>query len=146
MTSYGVLQSWPKLVQVMNGLVLPGYWTPMNKLKWNFNKNIMVFIQENAVENCVCKVADFSLGLNVVNKQTELNPLRAKIFQREQKTYTCVFTFYVIPPHWYDTGSWNPSSSMTRTYPFCQYHGCWCPGDARSQVISNHDFYYDRPN
>ena len=20
-----------------------------------------------------------------------------------------------------------------------QYHGCWCPGDARSQGISNHD-------
>ena len=27
-----------------------------------------------------------------------------------------IFTFYVIPPHWHDTGSWNPSSSMTRTY------------------------------
>ena len=23
-----------------------------------------------------------------------------------------------------------------------QYHGCWCPGDARSQCISNHDIDY----
>ena len=27
-----------------------------------------------------------------------------------------IFTFYVIPPHWYDTGTSNPSSSMRRTY------------------------------
>ena len=25
---------------------------------------------------------------------------------------------YVIPPHWYDTVSWNPSSCKTRTYLF----------------------------
>ena len=29
-----------------------------------------------------------------------------------------IFTFHVIPPHWYDTGSWNPSSNKTRTYLF----------------------------
>ena len=23
-----------------------------------------------------------------------------------------------------------------------QYYGCWCPGDARSQGISNHDIDY----
>ena len=31
-----------------------------------------------------------------------INPLRAKFFQSEHKH---VFTFYVIPPHWYDTGT-----------------------------------------
>ena len=30
----------------------------------------------------------------------------------------CIFTFCVIPPYWHDTGSWNPSSSKTRTYLF----------------------------
>ena len=25
------------------------------------------------------------------------------------------------------------------TYSGSQYHGCWCPGDARSQGISNND-------
>ena len=29
-----------------------------------------------------------------------------------------ITTFHIIPPHWYDTGSWNPSSSKTRTYLF----------------------------
>ena len=33
------------------------------------------------------------------------------ICQREQKY---IFTFYVIPPHWHDTGSWNPASSKTK--------------------------------
>ena len=27
-----------------------------------------------------------------------------------------------------------------------QYHGCWCPGNARSQGLSNHDIYYTEPN
>ena len=39
-----------------------------------------------------------------------------KPFQREHKH---IFTFHVIPPHWYDTGSRNHSSSKTRTYLFC---------------------------
>ena len=26
-----------------------------------------------------------------------------------------IFTFYIIPPHWHDTGSWNPTPSKTRT-------------------------------
>ena len=42
-----------------------------------------------------------------------VNPLHAKFFRGNINIY---FTFYVIPPHWYDTGSWNPSSSNTRTY------------------------------
>ena len=42
-------------------------------------------------------------------------PLHAKLLQREQKH---LFTFYVMYPHWHDTGSWNPSSSKTRTYLF----------------------------
>ena len=27
-----------------------------------------------------------------------------------------------------------------------QYHGCWCPGDARSQGISNHDIDLVKPS
>ena len=44
-----------------------------------------------------------------------LNPLRAKFFRGNIKH---IFPFYVIPPHWYDTGGWNPSSNKTRTYSF----------------------------
>ena len=47
--------------------------------------------------------------------------------------------------HSSSSSSWNPSSSKTRAYLFCilhrQYHGCWCPGDARMQGINNHDIY-----
>ena len=41
------------------------------------------------------------------------NPLQAKFFSGNKKH---IFTFYVIPPYWYDTRSWNPSSSKRRTY------------------------------
>ena len=55
----------------------------------------------------------FDLVINICeNWSLIINPLRA-IFQRGQK-HVC--TFYVIPAHWYDTGTWNPSSSKIRTY------------------------------
>ena len=44
-----------------------------------------------------------------------INLLRAT-FNQHKHTY--VFTMCIIPPYWYDTGSWNPFSWMTRTYPF----------------------------
>ena len=43
------------------------------------------------------------------------NPLRAKFCWWNIKH---IFTFYVIRPHWYDSGDWNPSSNKTRAYPF----------------------------
>ena len=44
-----------------------------------------------------------------------LNRLRAKCFRGNIKH---IFTFYVIPPHWYDTGTSNPFSSKQRAYIF----------------------------
>ena len=45
-----------------------------------------------------------------------LTPWRATFCRRKkQKTKKKV---YIIPPHWHDTGSWNPSSCKTRTYWF----------------------------
>ena len=44
-----------------------------------------------------------------------LNPLHAKFFRGHIKH---IFTFHVIPLHWFNTGGWNPSSNKTRTYPF----------------------------
>ena len=38
-----------------------------------------------------------------------------------QSEYKYMFPFYVIAPHWHDTGSWNISSCKTRTYLFS-----WC--------------------
>ena len=41
-----------------------------------------------------------------------VNPLCAKFF-REHKH---AITLYVIPPHWHDIDSWNPSWYKTRIY------------------------------
>ena len=35
-------------------------WTPSNKLWWNMNQNIMIFFQEYAHENVVCKMSAIS--------------------------------------------------------------------------------------
>ena len=49
------------------------YWTPTNKLQWDFNQNIKHFIYENASENIVCeKVAILSRG-RWVNKQEKIS-------------------------------------------------------------------------
>ena len=32
-------------------------WTPMNTLQWQFNRNLYIFIQENAFEIVVCETA-----------------------------------------------------------------------------------------
>ena len=67
------------------------------------------------------------LNLNLEQKlltccSNRFNPLRAKFF-RGNKTYNFLFTFNVIPSHWQDTGSWNPSSGKTRTYLFYIVNG-----------------------
>ena len=37
----------------------------MNKLQWNLKQNSYIFIQENAIENVVYKMAAIYLSLNV---------------------------------------------------------------------------------
>ena len=49
-----------------------------------------------------------------LHKAEAFNPLRARFFRGKIKH---IFTFHVIPPHWFDTGGWNPFSNKTRTYP-----------------------------
>ena len=44
-----------------------------------------------------------------------INPLRAKFFRGNMKH---IFTFYIIPPYWYDRDCWNSYSNKTKTYPF----------------------------
>ena len=57
----------------------------------------------------LCK-GGFTGHQNVISTLCVLN------FSEETKKHT--FTFYVIALRWCDTGSWNPSSSKTRTYLF----------------------------
>ena len=42
-----------------------------NKLQWNLNRNEYIFIQDNAFENVVWKMAAISLGLNMLKLTTE---------------------------------------------------------------------------
>ena len=63
-------------------------------------------------------------------------------FQRKHKH---AFTFVVIPPHWQAIDSWNPSSYQDLHILHNQYHGCWCPGDARSQGFNSHDIDLVKP-
>ena len=73
-----------------------------------------------------------------------------------------IFTFYVIPPRWHDTGSWNPSLSKTRTCLFYMVNimavgdnDCWNfpltvsmtgkESYERSPDISNHDIDLVKP-
>ena len=56
MTSHHLIECW----NITN-------WTLTNKFQWNFNQNSYIFIEENAFENIVCKMAAIlSLGLNVL--------------------------------------------------------------------------------
>ena len=45
----------------------------------------------------------------------QLTQLTLYVLNLYQRKHRHVFTFHVIPPHWHGTGSWNPSSSKTRT-------------------------------
>ena len=51
----------------------------MNKLKWNFSQNTIIFIQEKALENIVCETA-------------------AILFWRDEQIYACnsLFTLYIM--------------------------------------------------
>ena len=42
---------------------------PGNKLQWNFNQNSNIYVQENAFENVVCKMAPILSLPQHVNKQ-----------------------------------------------------------------------------
>ena len=55
-------------------------------------------------------------GRPLDRSRTLFNPLRAKFFRGNIKH---IFTFHVIPLHWYDTGDWNPSPNKTTT---CQFY------------------------
>ena len=39
---------------------------PWEQTSWNFTRNWIIFIQENAFENVVCEMGSICLGLNVL--------------------------------------------------------------------------------
>ena len=51
------LVAWPAPSHYLNQWWDVVNWTLWNKLQWNFNRNSNIFIQENAFESVVCKIA-----------------------------------------------------------------------------------------
>ena len=68
------------------------------------------------------------------------NPLRAKFFRGNTYIYILFHSSTLI---------WHRKLKSFLTLDLRilhkQYHGCWCPGDARSQGISNHDIDQVKP-
>ena len=48
----------------------------------------------------------------------EIGHTSCKLLTLYMLNFSEVITFYVIPPHWHNTGSWNPSWHKTRTFFF----------------------------
>ena len=73
-----------------------------------------------------------------------LNPLRAKFFRGNINIYLHFVSFLHI-----DTTQVVEILPQVRPEPtpilHSQYHGCWCPGDVRSQGISSHDIDLVKP-
>ena len=106
------------------------YWTLKNKFQWNINRNSFIFIQEDAFENVVCVMATtFSY--------------RVKFFRGKINIY-----LHFVSYHHIDTTQVVEILPQIRQEPtilYSQYHGCWCPGDVRSQGINSHDIDLVKP-
>ena len=86
--------------------------------------SFLIAFSMRAFRNVICYTCNWLLNNSLTHGIIgwNVNPLRAKLFRWNIKH---IFTFHVIPLHWYDTGGWNPSSNKTRAYSFySQYHGC----------------------
>ena len=55
-------------------------WTPRNKLQWNFNRNLYIFIQENPFENFVWKMAAILSQPRRVNRMTRKSEVFSHCF------------------------------------------------------------------
>ena len=87
--------------------------------------------------NCLYAVWILSDGDSIIN------PLRAKFFSGNKNIYSHSVSFRHI-----DITQVDEIRPQVRQEPIIhsQYHGCWCPGDARSQDIRSHDIGYVEPN
>ena len=71
-----------------------------------------------------------------------VDPLRVKFFIGNIKMYLQFISFIHI-----DIAEILPRLMQELTYStYSQYHGCWYPGDARSQAINSIDIDYVEPD
>ena len=101
------------------------YWP--NKLEYSVSsvRTSEEFILIALFQSNMCQYHILSLTLSYVAFRVHgwwvvlsmlINPLHAKFFTVRKLENVSVID--IIPPHWHDTGSWNPSSWKTRTYLF----------------------------
>ena len=58
------------------------------------------------------------------------------VFLEKQAFFLC----RIIPQHWNFAGCWNSLSRKENiNTAHSQWHGCWCPGDTKSQDISSNE-------
>ena len=95
-------RSPPLFRKATPGICLSNYFVISNQWSWDSGA-LQEKKHHSTSASCICKF----LTVN--------NLLRANFFRGNLKH---IFIFYVIPPHLYDTGGWNLSSTKTRTCPF----------------------------
>ena len=78
-------------------------WTPGNKLQWNLNRNLYIFIQENALENIVWKIAAILSRPQCDNKRPHAGNCR-------------IFCFYCHRYVTYDTEAQTNMAAQGRLY------------------------------
>ena len=109
----------------------------IDPLGLKFNQNSNIFIQDKVFENVVHKCHPLCSVICI-------NPLRAKFFRGNINIYLHFVSFLHI-----DTMQVVEILPLEqdKNLPILhnQYHGCWCPGDVRSQGISSHDIDLVKP-
>ena len=103
-------------------------WTLGNKLQWNLNRNLNIFIQENAFENVVWEIVAIYLGLNVL-KTTDL------VCSGRATCPILLCEFRLLPI----TDTRGGAYDQIWTHGWCQWsHGCiWLFGGLWPSARSN---------
>ena len=96
--------------RVSPALCSPSYMGPWPPLRAICSLRIRMLCRWSAGSMAIC----WSVSCNTCMMRAAWNITKIMVnFSLGTKN---IFTFYVTPPCWHDTGSWNPSSSKTRTF------------------------------
>ena len=102
---------------------------------WQTCRKMRNLVSSNFLEASMAASSKIITSVTFLNKNIFFNLCHEHIFLGNFIWY---FVFSVISQCWDDAGSWNSSSLMEdQLMLHGQYHGCWCPGDVRSQAISS---------
>ena len=110
---------YPNCVSRKTAVILVGIaWYIFVNIHFHVNVPLVGFVNITHgydIPQCRPSIRPITDTMHIVFIHFVINPLRATFLSEETKN---VFSFYVIPQHWHDTGIWNLSSSKTITYLF----------------------------